>query len=97
VPIGGAEVTGENEVRVPLQKEQVKDALRTYPDGELSPEEERKLWEHYGRSDYDEWQGEDRTRALRGPTRTTRTVPGSRRARAATARPWLACDCGVSS
>jgi sporulation protein YlmC with PRC-barrel domain len=67
VPIRDAEVTGENEVRVPLQKEQVKDAPRIDPDGELTPEEERKLWEHYGLSDYDEWQGEDRTRALALP------------------------------
>jgi hypothetical protein len=67
VPIRGADVTGEKEVRVPLQKEQVKDAPRIDPDGELSPDEERKLWEHYGLSDYDEWQGEDRTRALALP------------------------------
>jgi sporulation protein YlmC with PRC-barrel domain len=67
VPIRDAEVTGENEVRVPLQKDKVKDAPRIDPDGELSAEEERKLWEHYGRSDYDEWQGEDRTRALALP------------------------------
>jgi len=64
VPIRDAEVRGENEVRVPLDKEKVKDAPRIEPDGELSPDEERKLWEHYGRSDYDEWHGEDRTRAL---------------------------------
>jgi hypothetical protein len=24
----------------------------------------RRLWNHYGRSDYDEWQGDDRTVAL---------------------------------
>jgi hypothetical protein len=64
VPIRDAEVAGEKEVRVPLQKDQVKDAPRIDPDGELSPEDERRLWEHYGLSDYDEWQGEDRTRAL---------------------------------
>jgi sporulation protein YlmC with PRC-barrel domain len=64
VPIRDAEVAGDNEVRVPLQKDKVKDAPRIDPDGELSPEEERKLWQHYGLSDYDEWQGEDRTRAL---------------------------------
>jgi hypothetical protein len=49
---------------VPLDKEQVKDAPRIDPDGELSPDEERQLSEHYGMSDYDEWQGEDRTTAL---------------------------------
>jgi sporulation protein YlmC with PRC-barrel domain len=67
VPIRDAEVASDDEIRVPLQKEQVKDAPRIDPDGELSPEDERKLWEHYGRSDYDEWQGEDRTRALALP------------------------------
>jgi sporulation protein YlmC with PRC-barrel domain len=67
VPIRDAELAGDNEVRVPLEKDKVKDAPRIDPDGELSPEEERKLWEHYGLSDYDEWQGEDRTRALALP------------------------------
>jgi sporulation protein YlmC with PRC-barrel domain len=64
VPIRDATVVGENEVQVPLDKETVKDAPRIDPDGELSPEEERALWEHYGLSGYDDWQGEDRTRAL---------------------------------
>jgi len=67
VPIRDAQVTAENEVRVPFQKEQVKDAPRIEADGELSPDQERRLWEHYGRSDYDEWQGEDRTTALDMP------------------------------
>jgi sporulation protein YlmC with PRC-barrel domain len=81
VPIRDAEVTGDNEVRVPLQKDTVKDAPRIDPDGELAPEEERKLWEHYGLSDYDEWQGEDRTRALALPDeeedRTRQSAPES--------------------
>jgi sporulation protein YlmC with PRC-barrel domain len=65
VPIVDAEITGDNTVRVSVQKEQVKDAPRIEPDGqELSAEEERKLWEHYGRSDYDEWQGDDQTTGL---------------------------------
>src|SRR3954467_2884914 len=67
VPIARAEMTDDGNVRVPLQKEQVKDAPRVDPDGELSPDEERKLWEHYGRADYAEWQGDDRTRALARP------------------------------
>jgi len=62
VPIVDAEMTGDNTVRVPVQKEQVKDAPRVEPDGqELSPDEERRLWEHYGRGDYDEWHGDDQT------------------------------------
>jgi sporulation protein YlmC with PRC-barrel domain len=65
VPIVDAEITGDNTVRVSVQKEQVKDAPRIEPDGqELSAEEERKLWEHYGRGDYDEWQGDDQTTGL---------------------------------
>jgi sporulation protein YlmC with PRC-barrel domain len=67
VPIRDAEVVGEKEVRVPYRKEQVKDAPRIDPDGELTADEERKLWEHYGLTDYDEWHGEDRTRALALP------------------------------
>ena len=67
VPIHDAELTEDNEVHVTLQKEKVKDAPRIDADGELTPEEERTLWEHYGRSDYDEWQGDDRTRALALP------------------------------
>jgi sporulation protein YlmC with PRC-barrel domain len=67
VPIRDAQPADDDEVRVPLDKEQVKDAPRIDPDGELSPDEERRLWEHYGMSDYDEWQGEDRTTALALP------------------------------
>jgi sporulation protein YlmC with PRC-barrel domain len=67
VPIRDAQVTDQDEVRVPLDKERVKDAPRIDPDGELAPDEERRLWEHYGLSDFDEWQGEDRTTALALP------------------------------
>jgi sporulation protein YlmC with PRC-barrel domain len=67
VPIRDVQVTGDNEVRVPFQKEQVKDAPRIDADGQLTPDQERQLWEHYGRSDYDEWQGDDRTTALDMP------------------------------
>jgi hypothetical protein len=64
VPIRGAEPADDDAIRVPLDKAQVKDAPRIDPDGELSPEEEQRLWEHYGLTDYDQWQGDDRTRAL---------------------------------
>jgi hypothetical protein len=67
VPIRDAQMTDDGQVRVPLDKEQVKDAPRIDPDGELSPDEERRLWEHYGMSDYDEWQGDDQTTALALP------------------------------
>jgi uncharacterized protein (TIGR02271 family) len=48
VPIAGASSTGDG-VRVPYEKAQVKDAPRIDPDGRLSSEEERQLYEHYGR------------------------------------------------
>lgn len=47
VPLAGAEPVGE-EVRVPVTKEQVKDAPSVDPDQELSQEQERELFEHYG-------------------------------------------------
>jgi uncharacterized protein (TIGR02271 family) len=47
VPLQGAEIDGEN-VRVPVQKEQVKDAPGIEADGDLSEDEERRLFEHYG-------------------------------------------------
>ena len=72
VPIVQAETTDDNQVRVPFQKEQVKHAPKVEPDGDLSPDEERQLWEHYGRSDYGEWQGDDRTEALNLPAEPER-------------------------
>jgi len=74
VPIHDAEQTGDGEIRVHVQKEQVKDAPKIEADGEeLSPEAERRLYEHYGRSDYDEWQGEDRTTDLDLPAESGAT------------------------
>jgi uncharacterized protein (TIGR02271 family) len=57
VPLAGAEPQGEQPglvesavdvIRVPVKKDQVKDAPRVDPDGELSPEEEERLYRHYG-------------------------------------------------
>jgi hypothetical protein len=73
-------------VRVPLDKDKVKDAPRIDPDGALSPEDERTLWQRYGLSDCDEWQGEDRTRAPALPDEDEDPL-GSRRR---TARPATA-------
>jgi len=47
VPLRGASPTGED-VKVPVSKEQVKDAPQVEADQELSEEEERRLFEHYG-------------------------------------------------
>lgn len=52
VPIGDAS-SMEDHVMVPFEKSLVKDAPNAEADGELSPEEERRLYEHYGR-DFDE-------------------------------------------
>jgi uncharacterized protein (TIGR02271 family) len=62
VPIGDAEAT-DGGVRLPFAKDQVKDAPNIDADGELSPEEERALYEHYGRGEYD-WSGDDRTHGI---------------------------------
>lgn len=61
VPIADAEPTDDDKIRVPFQKDQVKNAPKVAADDELSPDEERQLYEHYGRSDYGDWQGEDRS------------------------------------
>jgi uncharacterized protein (TIGR02271 family) len=47
VPLAEAEFTGD-EVRVPYEKSQVKDAPNVDPDGELSQDEEAQLYSHYG-------------------------------------------------
>jgi uncharacterized protein (TIGR02271 family) len=47
VPLRDAQVTGD-ELRVPYQKAQVKDAPSIDGDGALSHDEERSLYDHYG-------------------------------------------------
>jgi uncharacterized protein (TIGR02271 family) len=47
VPLASASANGED-VRVPVTKDQVKDAPGVDPDGELSEREEQRLFEHYG-------------------------------------------------
>jgi uncharacterized protein (TIGR02271 family) len=51
VPLAQATEAGDD-VRVPYDKQLVKDAPRIDPDGHLSEAEERQLWRHYG-LDYD--------------------------------------------
>ncbi|WP_104118972.1 YsnF/AvaK domain-containing protein [Arthrobacter sp. B1805] len=46
-PLQGANVTG-NDVTIGYTKDQVKDAPRIESDGNLSPEEEDRLYRHYG-------------------------------------------------
>ena len=63
VPVQNATTADDDTIRVEHEKDRIKDAPNIDPDGELSPEEERRLYEHYGRSDYDDWsdEREDRT------------------------------------
>jgi uncharacterized protein (TIGR02271 family) len=59
VPIRDAGTSGEG-VTVPFDKATVKDAPNIDPDGRLSEGEERRLYEHYGRS-YNEGTGDAET------------------------------------
>jgi uncharacterized protein (TIGR02271 family) len=47
VPLSGAQPDGED-LRVPIEKAQMKDAPHIDPDGQLTDAEERQLFEHYG-------------------------------------------------
>lgn len=47
VPLRGATPQGDD-VKVPFSKDQVKGAPSAEPDGELSPDEEARLYRHYG-------------------------------------------------
>ena len=48
VPLHGAERDGEH-LRLPFEKARIKDAPTIETDGALTPDEERTLYEHYGR------------------------------------------------
>jgi uncharacterized protein (TIGR02271 family) len=65
-PVRDASASGDD-VRIAHPKDKVKDAPNIDPDGELSPEEERRLYEHYG-VEYGAWSetSEDRTEAPLG-------------------------------
>jgi uncharacterized protein (TIGR02271 family) len=67
VPITDAAPEGER-VRVPYTEDEVKNAPRIDPDGELSPDEEQTLYAHYGRSYEGPAQGEPVGRDTSGPT-----------------------------
>jgi uncharacterized protein (TIGR02271 family) len=58
VPIGDAELN-DGEVRLSYTKDQIKDAPNVDADGALSRDEEQRLYEHYGRGDYGDWDGSD--------------------------------------
>src|SRR5688500_14116032 len=48
VPIRTAEPESQGGLRVPYDKQQIKDAPKPDPDGELSQQEEAQLYRHYG-------------------------------------------------
>ncbi len=58
VPVTDADFR-DGEVHLAHTKDQVKDAPNVDADGALSVEEERRLYEHYGRSDYGDGGGSD--------------------------------------
>ncbi len=70
VPIKEASASGED-VRVPVLKEQVKDAPKVDPQGVLSETEERELFEHYGIA----YTTEGSTTATRGPAAAATDAP----------------------
>lgn len=59
VPVSEATASG-NDVTVPYERSLVKDAPNAASDGHLSADEERRLYEHYGR-DFGDWSYEDRS------------------------------------
>ena len=91
VPIQEAEPTG-GQVRVPFDKEQVKDAPRIDPDGELSQHEEATLYAHYGmayserRSDSGLPEGTGAAHDVSGPTTDDAMTRSEEEVRVGTAR-----------
>jgi uncharacterized protein (TIGR02271 family) len=70
VPIGEASREGDD-IRVPYEKAQVKDAPRIDPDGTLSTDEEQTLYSHYGM----DWNAHDTgSGRFEGGTGTTGTT-----------------------
>jgi uncharacterized protein (TIGR02271 family) len=85
-PIRDAQEAGDD-VRVAYDKDKIKDAPNIDADGELSPEEERSLYEYYGRGDYSDWTdtSEDRTVGVLGDDRDDEARVGTRAATPAAA------------
>jgi len=79
VPLTEAQMH-EDGIRVPYEKAAVKDAPKIDPDGELSHEEERVLYQHYGR-EYSDYQtgsgGFDTDTTTRGTVDTGTTTGGT--------------------
>jgi uncharacterized protein (TIGR02271 family) len=73
VPLSDAQPS-EDGIRVPFEKATVKDAPRVDPDGELSHDEERTLYGHYGREYGDDT---ETTRGERGGPGTDTSGPNT--------------------
>lgn len=65
VPVEGAQPEGDDALRVPYEKERVKDAPNIHPDHDLTQREEQELYSYYGMS-YGERAPEGRD--VSGPT-----------------------------
>ncbi len=48
VPLSAAQQSGEGDITVPFDKDQIKNAPHSDPDAELSPQDEKDLFRHYG-------------------------------------------------
>lgn len=70
VPVGEADLAGE-EVRVPYSKDMVKDAPNVDPDGEITPEEEDRLYAHYNMTGTSGYETAGTTTGTAGRTGTT--------------------------
>jgi len=92
VPIEGAEVQGDDELRVPYDKDRIKDAPNVETDQELTEREEQELYSHYGvsygreRSPSGLPQGRGRGRDVSGPTTDDAMTRSEEELRVGTAR-----------
>jgi uncharacterized protein (TIGR02271 family) len=76
VPIQDAEPSG-GQVRVPFEKDQVKDAPRIEPEEELTPQEEATLYAHYGMTYLERGSDRRRQEAPRAPVGHEQSVRAS--------------------
>jgi len=82
VPLDKANVSADR-IEVPFSKDQVKNAPQIDENGDLSPDEENRLYSHYGlasETGYDDGSstGETRTGDFTGETRTSGDLTGDR-------------------
>lgn len=66
VPASEASLSGDDEVRVPYTKDLIKDAPNVDPDGEITPDEEDRLYAHYSLGAGNGYQSTETTTATTG-------------------------------